>query len=108
MCYNTKKQKEFKMTKKFILDFLQAHKDELSQKYALTKIGLFGSFARDEATEDSDIDISIETNIVDPYKFVHLKEELSVALKKPIDLVRFRTSMNPYLKESILKDAIYV
>ncbi len=96
------------MTKEYILAFLQAHKDELSKKYALTKIGLFGSFARDEATEQSDIDISIETNLADPFKFVHLKEELSTAFQKPIDLVRFRTSMNPHLKESILKDAIYV
>lgn len=96
------------MTKEYILAFLQAHKDELSKKYALTKIGLFGSFARDEATEQSDIDISIETNLVDPFKLVHLKEELSATFQKPIDLVRFRTSMNPHLKESILKDAIYV
>ena len=96
------------MTKKDILSFLKEHKNGLCEKYSLEKIALFGSYARDEATEQSDIDISIETNTKDPYVLVHFKEELFKAFKKPIDIVRFRENMNPHLKERIIKDAIYV
>ena len=43
-----------------ILDFLRANKDLLLSKYSLTKIGIFGSYAREEQTEKSDIDIILE------------------------------------------------
>ncbi len=43
-----------------ILNYLSEHKDEFYAKFNITKIALFGSYARDEATEDSDIDILIE------------------------------------------------
>lgn len=95
------------MTKESILDFLKEHKQELQNKYAITSIALFGSYARDEARDDSDIDISVETPLDDPFTLVHLKEELSHALKKPIDIIRFRANMNPYLKKHILEDGIY-
>jgi len=38
-------------TKKEILDFLSENKNELLSKYHLNKIGLFGSFSREEATK---------------------------------------------------------
>ena len=47
------------MTKRFILNFLSSHNAELAQKYGVTKIGLFGSYARGEEREDSDIDIAV-------------------------------------------------
>lgn len=96
------------MQKKEILDFLKQHKEQLQQKYKIKKIALFGSYARDSAKEDSDIDLSIETDENDPFLLVHLKEELSQALQKPIDIIRYRQAMNPYLKKHIEEDAIYV
>ncbi len=47
------------MTKEYILNFLTTHKTEMQETYALTKIGLFGSYASDTANEDSDIDIIV-------------------------------------------------
>lgn len=47
------------MTREVILDFLRAHKQEMHERFGLTKIGLFGSYARGEAREDSDIDVAI-------------------------------------------------
>lgn len=43
-----------------ILTFLQTHKDEMAQRFGVVSVGLFGSYARGEAREDSDIDIAIE------------------------------------------------
>ena len=48
------------MTKKEIIDFIKAHKKELQEQLGVIKIGLFGSFARGDAREDSDIDIAVE------------------------------------------------
>ena len=48
------------MTKSAILDYLRSHKIELNEKYGVSKIGLFGSYARDEADSESDIDIAVE------------------------------------------------
>jgi predicted nucleotidyltransferase len=47
------------MNKEYILNFLTTHKQELQNNYALTKIGLFGSYAKNTANENSDIDIVI-------------------------------------------------
>ena len=46
------------MTKTIILEFLKSHKSELNNRFGVTKIGLFGSYARNEATDKSDIDIA--------------------------------------------------
>ena len=48
------------MTKTYILDFLKLHEVEMKEKYDVVKIGLFGSYARDNAHEDSDIDLYAE------------------------------------------------
>jgi predicted nucleotidyltransferase len=48
------------MTKEQILDFLKQHKQEMNDRFGVTKIGLFGSYVRGEEREDSDIDVAIE------------------------------------------------
>jgi uncharacterized protein len=49
-----------------ILEKLRLHKPELQRKYPISKMGVFGSYARGEATENSDIDIAVELNDVVP------------------------------------------
>lgn len=93
-----------------ILDFLHSHKLYLKENYHITKIGLFGSFARDETSKNSDVDILIE--IDDKIKNIHdtknsLKEFLSQALDRSVDLAREKY-LKPYAKEEILKDILYV
>lgn len=48
------------MTKTKLLDYLKNIKEELKNKYGITTLGLYGSHARDEATQASDIDIFYE------------------------------------------------
>jgi uncharacterized protein len=45
-----------------ILQILRQHKPELQRKYPIARLGVFGSYARGEATEKSDIDIAVEIN----------------------------------------------
>ncbi|MBT5934860.1 MAG: nucleotidyltransferase family protein [Sulfurimonas sp.] len=80
------------------------------EKYHITKIGLFGSFARDEQTQDSDVDllIELEDGITDIYDLkISLNNYLSDAFERSVDLAREKY-LKPYVKELILKDAIYV
>ena len=96
------------MTRSEILKILKQYKKENSEKYGINNLGIFGSYSRDLADEDSDIDIVIETQEPDLYKLVHIKEELEKLFNKSVDIVRNREKMNPYLKKRIEKDAQYV
>ena len=96
------------MTRSEILEILSKYKNENAEKYGINNIGLFGSFSKDNERDESDIDIVIETTEPNPFKLVHIKEELEKLFNKTIDIVRKREKMNPYLKKYIEKDAIYV
>ncbi len=96
------------MTTEEITEFLAAHKDEMAQRFGVVKIGLFGSYARGDDREDSDIDIAIEMDtqhIADSYfGTLHFLED---HLQKKIDL-GLLSNLRPELKERITKEIIYV
>jgi uncharacterized protein len=96
------------MTRTDILKILEKYKIENAEKYGINNLGIFGSFSRDEGKGESDIDIVIETREPDLLKIVHIKEELEGLLNKPVDIIRKRERMNPYLKKRIERDAVYV
>ncbi|OHC00520.1 MAG: nucleotidyltransferase [Planctomycetes bacterium RIFCSPHIGHO2_12_39_6] len=91
-----------------ILAILRDFKQNFAEKYGILEIGVFGSIARDEAREDSDIDICIKTKTPNPFTMVHLKEEIENRVSKHVDIVRMREKMNPFLKERIEKEGVYV
>lgn len=96
------------MDRNSIITFLQAHKEELAQQFGATKIGLAGSYARDEATEDSDIDIIVEIKSANKFRsFFNLLYYLQDSFGKPVDLSTI-SSLKPLVRESILKDVLYV
>jgi len=94
------------MTTLQILNFLRSHKEEFRQKFGITKLGLFGSYARGEATKDSDIDIVVDmpSNFDLYYDFKYFLED-NLHLK--IDLGLLKT-VRKQLKTDILKEVIYV
>ncbi len=95
------------MNKEDILNFLTTHKQELQDNYAITKIGLFGSYAKNTANENSDIDIVIQSNKKDFFLRDDLKEYLETNFKIPVD-VGYLDSFRAYYKSKIEKDIIYV
>lgn len=93
-----------------VLLFLQAQKDHFFTDYQLVKLGLFGSFARNEATENSDIDLLIEfepetENLSE--KKAKIKHLVSQHFNRKVDLCREKY-IKPYFKSQILKSVIYV
>lgn len=93
-----------------IISFLQHNRKFLSDHYHVSKIALFGSFARNEQRDDSDVDLLIE--LENGTENVHetkqsLREFLSSSFERSIDLAREKY-LKSYAKDQILKDAVYV
>ncbi len=76
--------------------------------YGISKIGIFGSVARGEQKEGSDVDIYYEGEPLSLFKIAALKEELEEILGSPVDIVRLRKTMNKLLQRRIKKDGLYV
>lgn len=83
-------------------------KAAFSQKYGITKLGIFGSVARKENTEGSDIDIVVEVRKPSLKLMYELKEALKDLFACEVDLVRYRESLRPLFKSNITRDVIYV
>lgn len=71
------------MQREAVLETLSAHKQELSARYGVTRLGIFGSVARGEASSASDVDIVVEMP-PDLFKMVHMKEDLEEILAAPV------------------------
>ncbi len=96
--------------KKDIIIYLKKNKELFYKQFDVVKIGLFGSFARGEQTQNSDIDILIDMpkgteNIFE--KRLKLKETISKHFSTPVDVCHER-AIKPYFRELILKEVIYV
>ena len=87
---------------------LAAFKEESGKQFGITKIGIFGSVAREENTEDSDLDIVVEVEQPTLSLMYELRERLKVLFKCNVDVVRFRSSLRPLFKSNIITDAVYV
>ena len=96
------------MQREEVLSILKVYKRDFSEKYGILEIGVFGSFARNEAGDDSDVDICIKTKNPDPFSLVHIKEEIEQRVRRQVDIIRMREKMNPYLRQHIEKDVFYV
>ena len=96
------------MTKDELISTLASVKEELQQRFGIEKIALFGSYARDEATDDSDVDIVIleikEKNFLNILNAIDFLEN---KLDKKVDMCYF-DSMKTFIKNRIKKDFIYV
>ena len=98
------------LTQQNILSYLKSNKAYFYEQFNIIKIGIFGSYARNEQTENSDIDILIEMqpeteNIFE--KRQKLKEFLNQHFSKQVDVCHER-AIKPIFREMILKEAIYV
>ena len=80
------------------------------KKYGVEYAGLFGSYARGNEKEESDIDILVRrgSKSLSLFDFIDMKDEISDALNKKVDLISEKAVI-PYFKDHILKDlrAIY-
>ena len=79
----------------------------LRSYFGVTSLRIFGSVARNEQKEDSDVDVCVDMK---PNLFLHveLKKFLEEQLGCPVDVVRFHKNMNDFLRRQIEKDGILI
>jgi predicted nucleotidyltransferase len=96
------------MKRSEIFEILRRFKVEHAEHFGILSIGVFGSVARDQASETADVDLAIQTRTPDLYNLVHLKEELEARLHRRVDIVRLRDRMNVSLRKRIERDLVDV
>jgi hypothetical protein len=95
------------MKKEELIDILRQYKNERASYYGIMTIGIFGSTARGDAREESDVDIVLRIREPDLFMLVGIKEELEERLHRPVDIVTYRDNMNVFLKKRIDEEAVY-
>ena len=93
----------------YTLDKIKELIKPVIDKHGITEVYLFGSYARNEARSDSDIDLycssgDIET-LIQESAFIR---ELEAALNKKVDLVTIGSQMHPFFKEQLDNDMIRI
>ena len=96
------------MKKNEIVDILQSCKLEMGTRYGVDKVGLFGSFVREQQKKRSDIDILVSfSNEIDLFDFLDLRDLLQTRLKYKVDLV-MESALKPEIGKRILAEVEYV
>jgi len=96
------------MERNDVLRILMRFRDLKQDEFGIIRIGVFGSVARDEMTDISDVDVVVELDQPDLLTLVGIKQELEESLQRSVDVVRYRERMNAYLKRRIEREAVYV
>ena len=91
-----------------VLERLRSFKQARASELRISRLGIFGSVARDEADADSDIDVVFETDDPNLFRTARLRQELEAWLGRPVDIVRLRPRMSESLRERIVREARYV
>ncbi len=89
-----------------IREIFNTHKSFLSERYSVASMYIFGSYAKNTQTPESDIDLLVNFNkTVDMFDFIELEEYLSKIFNKKIDLGTPK-SLKKFVKNKILDEAI--
>ncbi|HPB82823.1 MAG TPA: nucleotidyltransferase family protein [Spirochaetota bacterium] len=91
-----------------ILQQLKSAKQHLKDTYNVSRIGVFGSYARGEEDGESDVDLIVEfVDVPGLREFFGTEEYLEKLLQRKIDIVREK-AIRPELKDQILSEVIYI
>ena len=91
-----------------IKTILKKHEKELKEKYYVKEIGIFGSYARGEAREGSDIDILVDfEKPIGFFRFLELEEYLSNLLGVKVNIVS-KKALRPFIGENILREVVRI
>jgi predicted nucleotidyltransferase len=97
--------------KQDILILLKRHLPELHKEFGVKTLGVFGSFARDEATQNSDLDLLVEFERPIGLRFVEFTERLEKIVSRSVDVLTMagvESIRQPEIARSIQNSVIYV
>ena len=89
-----------------ILSSLLKYKNKYKDQYGIEDIGIFGSYARNTANENSDIDVYVKLKHSNLFLLSRIRIELEELFGIHTDIVQLRDKMNLYLKKHIEEEAI--
>jgi len=96
------------LDKEKIINFLKEEKQNLKKKFGVKRIALFGSYVKNKANENSDIDIAVEIESNNKFRsFFELKYFLEKKFNKKVDLA-IEEYIKPIVKKHIKNELIYV
>jgi uncharacterized protein len=96
------------MSREELIAILKECKKEVSLKYGVTSMSLFGSRARGDEQKDSDVDLLVEFKTPpDLFKFIEMEETISSRLGFSVDLVR-ESVLRPEIKEGVFLNRIII
>ncbi len=94
------------MNRSELLKRLRAHKTTLVQNFGVTELAIFGSFARDQAADDSDVDILVQFNTPTSWRqYFDTQAYLEDLLGRPVDMATdkaLRAEIRPYMERDII------
>ena len=96
------------MNRDQVLELLRASKTTLEERFGISGVALFGSFARDQAAEGSDVDLLVRFDAPPDWKrYFGAQEYLEDLLGRPVDLATDR-EVRAEIRGYVQRDAIDV
>ena len=96
------------MSRKECIDILKTCSETLRREYGITSLRLFGSTAREEQKDGSDVDVFVETLTPNPFLLMEAKEYLEKSTGRSVDVIRNHCNLNPRLKKRIERDGVTI
>lgn len=91
------------------MEILREFKRTSGEKYGIEQLILFGSAARGEQREDSDIDVCVKPKqAIDYFTLQDIQEELQKLFRIKVDLLTLHENMRQLFRRNIERDAIYI
>ena len=91
-----------------IKQILSERKSWLCETYQITEMGIFGSYARGEQTQDSDVDVLIDYSEAPTlFELVNLRDFLRDLIGLPVDIVT-KNGLRPKIRDRVLSEVIYL
>lgn len=94
-------------SKQEYIEIIDRNSSVLRNEFGIRSLCLFGSVARNEQKADSDVDICVDMD-AKMFLMIRLNRFLESILGSPVDVVRLRKNLNPFLKSEIERDGVYV
>lgn len=95
------------ITRKQCIDTIKANAETIIRQYDVRSLRLFGSLARNEQQEGSDVDVCVEMP-PDMFQLIGLKQYLEELVGCEVDVVRVHRNIDDFLMKNIERDGIYI
>ena len=96
------------LTKEEVSSYLKQYKQKHLEDYHLTKLGFFGSIARGQQTQSSDLDVVVEFSKPNLFIQAGIMEDLKEKFNVDVDVIALSNHTNYKLLKRINQDVIYV